>query len=279
MDTAPLDNVKLHDLHLRATQTLQLIGQVEVHRVLYDTSDQRYNTKKAKSAAWKQIAATVLGIRPDQVSRYHSLQIQHKWKSLRTAYVRQRRKNNPAIPYRYADLMSFLDPFLRRDEAGSSAASVASVALQSGRYSGPFELDLDGDVGKDIATSDIQDACIDLFDPIEEDLTCDTGVMVQKFTATPGPPSGSVLSPPTVGSSTVAVESNNSPGGGTSTSSSSIITPQISPSQMDELDGFFMQISRTVRKFSPRKIIELKMQIFNLVSQAELDELDALNKY
>lgn len=123
-------------------------------------------------------------------------------------------------------------------------------------------------------SSDIQDACIDLFDPIEEDLTCDTGVMVQKLTATTAGPVSSVLS--TVGS-TIA-ESNNGTSGSASTSSSSS-TPHISPSQMDELDGFFMQISRTVRKFSPRKIIELKMQIFNLVSQAELDELDAINKY
>ncbi|EAT45374.1 AAEL003356-PA [Aedes aegypti] len=275
MDPAPLDNVvKLHDLHLRATQTLQLIGQVEANRVLYDTSDQQYNTKKAKSAAWKQISAAVLGIKPEQVSRYHSLQIQHKWKSLRTAYVRQKRKNNPAIPYRYADLMSFLDPYLRRDEASSGASNSVAALHSRSRFSAPFEIDLDGDVGKDIATSDIQDACIDLFDPIEEDLTCDTGVMVQKLTATTAGPVSSVLS--TVGS-TIA-ESNNGTSGSASTSSSSS-TPHISPSQMDELDGFFMQISRTVRKFSPRKIIELKMQIFNLVSQAELDELDAINKY
>ncbi|XP_065080812.1 uncharacterized protein LOC135703511 [Ochlerotatus camptorhynchus] len=258
MDTAQLDG-KLHDLHLRATQTLQLIGLVEVNRVLYDTSDPHYSTKKVKSAAWKQITAAVLGIKPDEVYRYQSLQIQHKWKSLRTAYVRQKRKNNPAIPYRYADLMSFLDPFLRRDEGASAA-----VSLQSSRFSAPFELDFDEEVGTDMANAAIQDACIDLFDPIEEDLTCDTGVMVQKIAAAPI----SVLS--TVGS-TIA-ESN-------STSSTSSATTQISPSQIDELDGFFMQISRTVRKFSPRKIIELKMQIFNLVSQAELDELDALNKY
>ncbi|XP_062552262.1 uncharacterized protein LOC134217507 [Armigeres subalbatus] len=270
MDTAPLDDgIKLHDLHLRATQTLQLIGLVEANRVLYDTTDKHYNTKKVKSAAWKQITATVLGVKPDQVTRYHSVQIQHKWKSLRTAYVRQRRKNNPAIPYRYADLMSFLDPYLRRDETGCVGAA---AVLTSNRFSAPFELDLNGDVEKNISTSAIQDACIDLFDPIEEDLTCDTEVhMVQNLVVTPGSVSSAVSS----ACSTMA-ESNNGASGNSTTCAGS--TPQMSPSQMTELDAFFMQISRTVRKFSPRKIIELKMQIFNLVSQAELDELDALNK-
>ncbi|XP_058452333.1 uncharacterized protein LOC131431002 [Malaya genurostris] len=245
---------KQHDLRLRATQTLQLIGLVESHRVLYDTSDKNYNRKKSKSAAWKEITASVLGIKPDDVTRLQSLQIQHKWKSLRTAYVRQRRLANPLAPYRYADLMSFLDPYLRREEA---------VVLEPSGFSAPFELDLSGDVSTDIGTTTIKDNCIDFFDPIEEELIYDVQmVSKQPLDDLPTPLSSSLsTNSESVESVTFAgpVSVNNS-------------------NNVDELEMFFSQIKRTIRKFSVRKTIELKMQIFNLVSQAELDELDATNK-
>lgn len=147
MDAAQPDP-KLNELRLRATQTLQLIGLVEANRVLYDTTDRNYSKKRSKSAAWKQITAQVLGIKADEVTRFQSLQIQHKWKSLRTAYVRQRRKAASLGPYRYADLMSFLDPYLRRDDS--------TLVLASNEFSAPFELDLDGVISKEIDSAGLQ---------------------------------------------------------------------------------------------------------------------------
>ncbi|XP_058825429.1 uncharacterized protein LOC131685596 [Topomyia yanbarensis] len=244
----------LHDLRLRATQTLQLIGLVEVNRALYDTSDKNYNRKKTKSVAWKGITAAVLDIKPEEVTRLQSLQIQHKWKSLRTAYVRQRRLANPLAPYRYADLMSFLDPFLRRDE---------SAVLEPSGFSAPFELDLNGDVTTEVAPATIKENCIDFFDPIEEDFNYDVQMLSKQSPDELTAPLSSAVS-----TNSESVESATVVGA----------VPVDSHDVVDELEMFFSQITRTIRKFSTRKTIELKMQIFNLVSQAELDELDATNK-
>ncbi|XP_055544097.1 uncharacterized protein LOC129729506 [Wyeomyia smithii] len=257
--TLPESN--LNDLRLRATQTLQLIGLVEANRLLYDPTDKNYTRKRTKSIAWKKITSAILGIKPDEVTRLQSLQIQHKWKSLRTAYVRQRRLANPLAPYRYADLMSFLDPFIRREES--------DVVLEPSQFSAPFELDLSGDVGTEMGSVSIENQCIDFFDPIEEDFTCDIQMLpkqqiIDVMPAAP-PASSAVSTASDANESTTTCTANNH-----SANNQTII---------DELEVFFSQMSRTVRKFNARKIIELKMQIFNLVSQAELDELDAAARH
>ncbi|XP_053692312.1 uncharacterized protein LOC128740772 [Sabethes cyaneus] len=257
-----LPEANLNDLRLRATQTLQLIGLVEVNRLLYDPTDKNYTRKRIKSAAWKEITSAILGIKPEEVTRLQSLQIQHKWKSLRTAYVRQRKLANPLAPYRYADLMSFLDPFIRREES-------ADLVLEPSQFTAPFEIDLSGDVGTEIGPVSMESQCMDFFDPIEEDFTCDIQMLPkpQIVDALPtAPPSSSAVSTVSEANESTTTYAGNNNAPEASVSSQIVI---------DELEVFFSQMSRTVRKFSARKIIELKMQIFNLVSQAELDELDA----
>lgn len=251
MDIEPSEN-KLNELRLRATQTLQLIGLVEANPVLYNSPNKNTAKTKSKSLAWRQITGVILGIKPEEVTRLQSLQIQHKWKSLRTAYVRQKKKANPLM-YRYADLMGFLDPYIKRDETVTS--------FQPNNCSTPFEIDLGEAIDKSMEPEAIQNICVDFFDPIEEDFTSESNILETHSSDDP-----SILSS---GESTVAEAMIRS----------APKRQQENYNQTDELDGFFLQISRTVRKFSPRKIIELKMQIFNVVSQAELDELDVLKKF
>ncbi|CAM4606717.1 unnamed protein product [Leuciscus chuanchicus] len=107
----------------------RLILAVSECRFLYDLSDEGYRDTNRKSAAWRKVAEEV-DMSVEEVKK--------KWRDLRDAFVRYRREDqsrrvsgaaaSQKRPWRYAQIMSFLLPFItpRRTTSNLTETEVES---------------------------------------------------------------------------------------------------------------------------------------------------------
>ncbi|XP_054276725.1 transcription factor Adf-1-like [Macrosteles quadrilineatus] len=93
---------------------VELIEAVRLYEHLYNSSDRNYHDAFMKENAWSEIASIV---------NSSVTECKKKWFSIRDSYRKSLKKQrissgqaNPTKPYRYADLMSFLKPFISERE-------------------------------------------------------------------------------------------------------------------------------------------------------------------
>ncbi|KAG9353516.1 hypothetical protein JZ751_018183 [Albula glossodonta] len=98
-------------LFCRKMDEEKLIFEVEKHRELYDPQDRLYKDNVRKDAAWSAVAV-VVGASADECKA--------KWRVLRDAFVRKKRKQAPSgsgasstRDWKYSEIMSFLLPYLQ----------------------------------------------------------------------------------------------------------------------------------------------------------------------
>nr|XP_015827085.2 uncharacterized protein LOC107393322 [Nothobranchius furzeri] len=111
------------------------ITEVQNHTVLYDTSHAFYKDNARKEKAWSEVAA-VLGCTANDCKT--------RWRQLRDSFVRHKKKTS--LPgssagasqrdWKYADLMSFLIPFIQLRSSKSNLGSMPTSGAVEGEEAG-----------------------------------------------------------------------------------------------------------------------------------------------
>ncbi|KAK1902130.1 Transcription factor Adf-1 [Dissostichus eleginoides] len=96
----------------------RFIIEVEKHTILYDITHQYYKDNVRKDKAWCLVGG-VIGVEVDVCKA--------KWKSLRDAFVKTRKKSIPSgsaggsqKAWKYSDIMSFVLPYIQQRSSKSS---------------------------------------------------------------------------------------------------------------------------------------------------------------
>ncbi|XP_056156823.1 uncharacterized protein LOC130130986 [Lampris incognitus] len=129
----PLDQLEqcLKSTSQRIFETMdneRFILEVEKHKVLYDATDPFYKDNTRKDKAWNSIGG-VFGVEVDVCKV--------RWKALRDAFVRSRKKNLPSgsaggnqKDWKYTEIMSFLLPHLRPRSSKSNLCNPPIVDVE-----------------------------------------------------------------------------------------------------------------------------------------------------
>ncbi|XP_072163819.1 uncharacterized protein [Diadema setosum] len=222
-----------------------LIKEVEGYPCLYDKQSSSYNDSNAKSRIWKKISRKL---------DMKEAKARQRWINLRgdyTKHVRRQKefRNGPnldsAKKFRYAEQMEFLRPHLRKTTA--KMASEAERSFQEHDYLAQ------GDSGKEEILVEEQPDIL----PRENE---------EAGTSSSGPQSFPL--PPKRLMKKRKIELQDA-----------MLDYFRSRRESSEVSPFFVHISRTVERLPRLVQLQLRAEIYNLVNQAEIENLSQSDEY
>ncbi|XP_071502651.1 uncharacterized protein [Diadema antillarum] len=214
-----------------------LIREVEKYPSLYDKQSPSYNDTNARSRIWKKISRTL---------DMKETKARQRWINLRgdyTKHVRRQKefRNGPnldgAKKFRYAEQMEFLRPHLRKTTA--KMASEADGSFQEHDYLAQ------GDSGKEEILGEEQPDIL----PRESE---------EAGTSSSGPQSRPLPRKRLMKKRKLELQD-------------AMLDFFRSRRELSEVSPFFVHISQTVERLPRLVQLQLRSQIYNLVSQAEIE--------